>query len=145
MIADSAYCTVAEYKHKHHAANREKPRPTPDQLRAIVGYDPDTGQFWWKQHRDPDKVGIDPTNTDRKGYRRIYINGRSFGAHVLGFVIYYGLWPIDEIDHVDRVPGNNRIDNLRPATRQQQVANRGCWSKAGFRGVSQREKNGRPT
>lgn len=39
-----------------------------------------------------------------------------------GFV--HGEYPEFEIDHKDRNRGNNAIDNLRPATRSQQIQNR---------------------
>lgn len=35
-----------------------------------------------------------------------------------------GVWPAEEIDHVNRVCSDDRLTNLRPATRQQNASNR---------------------
>lgn len=45
-------------------------------------------------------------------------------AHHIVWAIKTGYWPVNEIDHKDGNPLNNCIDNLREATRSEQMQNR---------------------
>ncbi len=65
------------------------------------------------------------------GYTRIHITykggvQRSFRKSHVIFWAYHNRWPIMEIDHKDRNKTNDRIDNLREATRSDQTGNRDC-------------------
>lgn len=44
-------------------------------------------------------------------------------AHRLAWLIYYGTWPKDQIDHIDGDRSNNRIANLREATHDENCEN----------------------
>jgi hypothetical protein len=50
----------------------------------------------------------------------------------------YGKFPDGELDHRDGNPANNRLLNLRPATRPQNTANvrRSSRNTSGYKGVS---------
>lgn len=49
-----------------------------------------------------------------------------------------GEWPTGDIDHKDTNRSNNRWDNLRPATRSQNLSNSGAkpFNPIGLKGVS---------
>lgn len=64
-------------------------------------------------------------NLDRDGYIRVRKNGKEYRAHRIIWEMFNG--PIPEgllVDHIDGDVFNNRIENLRLATRQQNNANR---------------------
>jgi len=64
-------------------------------------------------------------NCDRDGYIRVRVNGIEYRAHRLIWEIHNGPIPSDMlVDHIDGDVSNNRIENLRLATRQQNNANR---------------------
>jgi len=44
-------------------------------------------------------------------------------AHRVCVAHYYGTWPEDEVDHINGVPTDNRIMNLRPCSRKENVRN----------------------
>ena len=72
----------------------------------------------------PDSVGQDPAQ-DGSRYQRVRVGGRKVYVHLLVFSAFYGaLPPGHTVDHVDRNRANNRPENLRAATRADQVANR---------------------
>lgn len=95
-------------------------------LRELITYEPATGRFFWlKPTARCCKVGdIAGYTVNSHGYVRININGRSYGAHRLAFLIMTGEWPTYEVDHIDGDPSNNRWMNLREATRAQNNQNR---------------------
>lgn len=65
-------------------------------------------------------------NMDRDGYIRVRVDGREHRAHRVIWEMFNG--PIPEgmlVDHIDRDVYNNRIENLRLVTRQQNNANTG--------------------
>lgn len=79
-----------------------------------------------------------------RGYIAITIDQRSYLAHRLAWLYVNGVWPVDEIDHKDLNKSNNRIDNLRPSTRAQNVQHRGLTSRNtnGYKGVYLRPDRG---
>lgn len=70
-----------------------------------------------------------------------YLTGRIFGvnlkAHRVVWAIYYGFWPDVDIDHINMVKSDNRVSNLRLATRSQNSMNKPIHSNnmSGFKGV----------
>lgn len=64
-------------------------------------------------------------NKDRDGYIRVRINGIEYRAHRIIWEMHNGPIPVGMlIDHIDGNVSNNKIENLRLATRQQNNANR---------------------
>lgn len=75
-------------------------------------------------------------NFDRDGYIRVRAEGREYRAHRLIWEMFNGPIPEDLlVDHIDGDVYNNRIENLRLATRTQNNAN--SRSKgSGFKGIT---------
>ena len=73
-----------------------------------------------------------------RGYVVISLGRESYKAHRLAWLVTYGEWPDEDIDHVDRDKSNNKIVNLRKASRSMNCANVGLRSHntSGYRGVS---------
>lgn len=87
-------------------------------LRALLSYDPETGIFRWLVNRPPNKTaGKEAGSPDDDGYLRIGIDRRRYRAHRLAWFYVHGVWPQMELDHKDTDRTNNRIANLREATR----------------------------
>lgn len=97
-------------------------------LRDILCYDPQTGVFKWKVGTCRIKIGDIAGSVDKStGYMKIgmTINNRflKFYVHRLAWLYVYSVWPKDQIDHIDRDKTNNRISNLREATRAENTIN----------------------
>lgn len=106
-----------------------------ERLREVLSYDPETGIFRWNIRPNTRiRVGAIAGRIHRDGHRIICIAGRQFYAHRLAFFYVHGRWPT-LIDHKDRNPDNNRIDNLREATPAQNAANSRRRNLSGFRGA----------
>ena len=78
------------------------------------------------------------TKTDNHGYSLIQLmtEGKKYYilGHRLAWFLHYETLPINSIDHIDGNRSNNRIDNLRDVTNQQNQWNRTtakgyCWNK----------------
>lgn len=62
------------------------------------------------------------TSRDTNGYHQGMIAGESWQAHRVAWTIYYGTCP-KLLDHINGNPTDNRISNLREATRTQNNCN----------------------
>ena len=109
----------------------DKDLPSPEYLRKRLRYCPETGKLFWRDnHEAPRNWNTKHANTEAfttfhpGGYRAGRINNRSFLAHRVIWAIVNGEWPKFEIDHIDHIRHNNRIDNLRCVTRFENAKNR---------------------
>ncbi|MBU9563063.1 HNH endonuclease [Burkholderia multivorans] len=73
----------------------------------------------WKKQLNGTVAGRE----DSDGYRRIHIPSIGMiGVHRLIFLLHHGFLP-EFVDHIDGNPRNNRIENLRAATRHENAWN----------------------
>jgi hypothetical protein len=107
-------------------------------LNRILRVDPETGILYWKIKRSNRKAGSIAGRSSPRGYVNISIDGPTYRAHRIVFALHYGRWPIGEIDHLNRIKSDNRIENLAECTRAENGQNRGMLSSntSGYRGVS---------
>lgn len=98
---------------------------TCDHLRKILHYEPATGVFTHliAYPKSRVEVGSIAGHVEKSGYRRIKIARRHYPAHRLAWLYVYGEWPNGQVDHANRNPDDNRIENLRIATRSQNQGN----------------------
>lgn len=75
---------------------------------------------WWNSKHAGREAGRIDQNT---GYRRISIDGTDYQSHRIAFFMGTGTEPPAELDHANRIRADNRLANLRPATRAQNGAN----------------------
>ena len=132
-----------------HLQDRSKPGcpqfllQPPEEIREHLRYDEDTGQFWWIK-RARRRVLSRPAGARSHGYISIRFEGRGYLGHRLAWWFVHGFVPPCEIDHINRDRSDNRIANLRTATRQQNSANASLAANntSGHRGVSLNKKSG---
>lgn len=60
---------------------------------------------------------------DKDGYLIIKIKTRQYKTHRLVYAYFNGKFPAHEIDHINRIRTDNRIENLRDATREVNTNN----------------------
>ena len=102
-----------------------RPELTAEYLRSILHYDPATGVFTWKvRTANSVKVGDVVGCPDGHGYLCIRLQRRLHKAHRLAWLHTYGVWPKDQIDHINRIGTDNRICNLREVSNKQNQQNK---------------------
>ena len=71
-----------------------------------------------------------------KGYIHVKIKAKAFKAHRLVFLYHHGYLP-EFVDHIDGDKTNNKIENLRAATKEENCRNQKIRStnKSGYKGV----------
>jgi hypothetical protein len=98
---------------------------TPEDARDRLSYDPQTGELRWRWAVAPRvRPGARADSLHRRsGYRIVKIRNRIYPAHRVIWLMVHGRWPERLIDHINRDCGDNRLANLREATRMQNAAN----------------------
>ena len=97
---------------------------TQAELKEILHYAPDTGEFTWLIKTGPRSViGSIAGSLDAYGYRCIKLHGKNYKSHRLVWLYHTGEMPISELDHRNQKKADNRIENLRVATRSENVQN----------------------
>ena len=96
---------------------------TQELLKELLHYNPGTGIFTWNKTgtgRKKDKTAGWKTH---QGYISVDINSQPYQCHRLAWLYVYGVWPKDQIDHIDNIRHHNWISNLREATNTQNQQN----------------------
>lgn len=113
---------------------------TQTRLRELLQYAPETGEFTWKVSRPRAKAGAVAGAIDHYGYVVIRLDGRLYKAHRLVWLYVHGVWPLKNIDHINRIKNDNRLENLRLADQSINMHNVDVrvGSKSGVAGVTWR-------
>ncbi len=96
-----------------------------EKARELFDYRSD-GQLLWRVNSGGRKVkGKVVGCINGQGYIQTRIKGKSFMVHRLVWLWHHGYLPENDMDHIDRDRSNNRIANLREASRQCNLRNSG--------------------
>jgi hypothetical protein len=94
---------------------------TKEYLHQVFEYK--NGHLYWKINKQKTRAGNKAgTNDFFQSYVQITLNGKKFLAHRLIFMMFYGYMP-KQIDHVNCLKNDNRIENLRICTYSQNQLN----------------------
>lgn len=110
---------------------------TRETLQKYLVYFPESGLFVRRVDSRKARAGDIAGYIDPAGYCYIRICSIKYAAHQLAWLYTHGEYLIDELDHINGVKHDNRISNLRPANRSQNMANQGIagHNTSGFKGV----------
>lgn len=115
-------------------------------VKDLMSYDPATGNFQRKEFK-PGWQTVKPFAGHKRpgGYTTIHVAGKNVMAHRLAWAISHGEWPPHEVDHINGDTHDNRLCNLRLATRQQNMRNLPPRNntKHKYKGVSYHAKDNR--
>lgn len=109
---------------------------TQERLKELFDYDPETGNLIWRVNRGGlAKIGaIAGAIRPEDGRRSVQLSGKNYKAHRLVWLYHHGKWPEFQIDHINRDPLDNRIENLRDVPGAVNMANqepRGAYKLKG--------------
>ncbi|TCQ76470.1 HNH endonuclease [Raoultella ornithinolytica] len=112
-----------------------KSEMTADYLRKCLSYNPLTGLFTWNSRplehfkdRRAQKIwntrysGLQAGAAMTIGYVLIRIHKQCYYAHRLAWLYVYGSWP-QEVDHINGITTDNRIENLRSVSHSENSKN----------------------
>lgn len=116
---------------------------TTERAREVLSYDPETGAMKWKAATGKKtKIG------KNAGYRAVQpktgyvhygvgIDGKKYRKTTVIWLIVHGRRPVADIDHINGDATDDRLCNLREATRTQNMANKRMHknNKSGVKGV----------
>ena len=100
-----------------------------EQIKSLWIVYPETGEIYWRERGFGRTLGKPCGCLVANGHRKIglRINGKyiQFYAHHIVWAWCHGSWPIGDLDHKNGNPDDNRIDNLRPASDEENAFNKG--------------------
>ena len=114
---------------------------TPDIIKAEFDYDPKDGSLRRVYATKGYPPGRKITRKNDQGYLITTFQGKTYRVQQLIWMLHHGTF-VKELDHINRVRDDNRIENLRVPTRTQNCANSKAKSP-GYKGVTFCKSTGR--
>lgn len=115
-------------------------------IKDIFSYNPDTGDITWKvaigRNGGRAKPGdIAGCISKDSGYRLIRYNKILYKSHRLAWLLYYKGSIPGIIDHINGIKSNNRIANLRQASKSENTTNSKPHkdNKIGYKNLSMKD------
>jgi hypothetical protein len=111
-------------------------------LQELFTYD--DGKLFWKiKRKGSNGVGTRVGTQSPDGYRYVGIDRNRFLEHRIIWLMLHG-WLPQEVDHINMVKNDNRIENLRAATSSLNHCNKTKHPRntSGFKGVSYFKRDG---
>lgn len=122
-------------------------KPDPKLVQEFFNYCPEIGELRWRigsRRRSAGELAGTAVEKE-KGRRVVGFMGKTYKAHILIWVCQTGAWPVDQIDHINENPSDNRWCNLRAATKAQNMRNINITkaNSSGSKGVGFHKQSGR--
>lgn len=112
---------------------------TQARLKELLSYDPETGVLTWMVTMARTAMaGNRAGGPSNGGYRSIRVEGKLYREHRIVWFIWFGEFPNGQIDHINGLRTDNRIENLRDVTHQENAKNQKLkvTNTSGITGVS---------
>lgn len=112
--------------------------PTQERLKELFSYDPGTGLLLRIKRVSSCHAGDEAGTTNSYGYRIVWVDRKAIGTHRIAWIMCMGDIPAGmEIDHANGDRLDNRLSNLRLASRTQNSTNRKKHknNRCGYKGV----------
>jgi hypothetical protein len=114
-------------------------KPTPARLAELLSYDEVTGRMYWLVQRGRQPAGAEAGTANGNGYTKVRVDRCPMYRHQIAWVLKTGSYPPDgyEVDHRRGVQAGDQWENLRLATRAEQMMNTKVYTTntSGHRGV----------
>ena len=89
----------------------------------LFNYDYTTGELTWKVRKSSRFQIGERAGTWNHGYLRVCIDRKHYPVHRVIWLMVYGKFPENYIDHINRIRSDNRLSNLREATYPENAQN----------------------
>lgn len=119
---------------------------SPERVRELFDYDPLTGLLKWKQAAGRwgrIKAGSTAGGVSTGGYLQVRVDGKSRMVHRMAWIHANGAIETEMIDHINGDRTDNRLCNLRQATRAintQNIKRANSLSRHGRLGITPNHK-----
>jgi len=107
-------------------------------IKKYLRYDAETGKIFWKLNKGSTGKAGNEAGGQNGGYLRMKLNRKSYKAHRIAWLLTYGSWPVDQIDHINGNKNDNRLANLRNVSNRENSRNKKIYKNntSGTLGVS---------
>lgn len=97
---------------------------TTERAKQLFNYCPMTGKLFNKVSRSTAMIGQEAGSKNDRGYCNVSVDGKNYLVHRVIWLMVYGTWPDDQIDHVNGIRDDNRLCNLRAVGQIENMRNR---------------------
>lgn len=121
----------------------KKTYPSIDSLRDVLEYR--DGELYWRKTLSNRGLAGSVAGSRKHKYTQVRVFGVLMNAHRVIWAIVHGEWPPHDVDHINMDSHDNRIENLRLATRTQNKYNttKQRDNTSGFKGVDFSQDKGK--